>query len=136
MEEAQLDAQVVGSFKEQNAPEKRRLLSEKIRTLYPDRLPVIVEKPHNANVGTLLKKKYLTPADITVAKFMVEVSRQLQVAAPPRADRAAFFLFAKKTLLQASALMSSVYAQHADEDGFLYLTIVGENPFGGAGSSA
>jgi hypothetical protein len=39
-------------------------------------------------------------------------------------------------LLCAAALMSSVYEDHKDEDGFLYITYSGENTFGSSSSSA
>lgn len=32
--------------------------------------------------------------------------------------------------------MSSVYEDHKDEDGFLYITYSGENTFGSSGSSS
>jgi hypothetical protein len=34
----------------------------------------------------------------------------------------------------AAALMSSVYEDHKDEDGFLYITYSGENTFGSSSS--
>lgn len=36
----------------------------------------------------------------------------------------------------AAALMSSVYEDHKDEDGFLYITYSGENTFGSSGDSS
>ncbi len=33
-------------------------------------------------------------------------------------------------VLRAAALMSDVYEDHKDEDGFLYITYSGENTFG------
>jgi hypothetical protein len=36
----------------------------------------------------------------------------------------------------AAALMSSVYEDHKDEDGFLYITYSGENTFGSSDSSS
>ncbi len=35
-----------------------------------------------------------------------------------------------ETVLCAAALMSEVYDDHKDEDGFLYITYSGENTFG------
>lgn len=39
-------------------------------------------------------------------------------------------------VLPSAALMSSVYEDHKDEDGFLYITYSGENTFGSSGSSS
>lgn len=36
--------------------------------------------------------------------------------------------------MPAAALMSSIYEDHKDEDGFLYITYSGENTFGGSGA--
>jgi hypothetical protein len=36
----------------------------------------------------------------------------------------------------AAALMSSVYEDHKDEDGFLYITYSGENTFGSSNADA
>lgn len=38
--------------------------------------------------------------------------------------------------VDAAALMSSVYEDHKDEDGFLYITYSGENTFGCSNSSS
>lgn len=39
-------------------------------------------------------------------------------------------------VVTAAALMSSVYEDHKDEDGFLYITYSGENTFGSSDSSS
>ncbi len=36
----------------------------------------------------------------------------------------------RRVLARAAALMSDVYEDHKDEDGFLYITYSGENTFG------
>ena len=43
----------------------------------------------------------------------------------------AIFIFVNNTLPPTSALMSSVYESHKDEDGFMYMMYSGENTFGG-----
>lgn len=47
---------------------QRRAESERIRTKYPDRVPVICEKSEKSNVQDIDKKKYLVPADLTCGK--------------------------------------------------------------------
>ena len=46
-----------------------------------------------------------------------------------RADTASRTNYVDSRLL-AAALMSSIYEDHKDEDGFLYVTYSGENTFG------
>ncbi len=42
----------------------------------------------------------------------------------------AIFMFVRNVLPPTAALMADVYADHKDEDGFLYITYSGENTFG------
>lgn len=42
----------------------------------------------------------------------------------------AIFIFVNNTLPPTAALMSAIYEEHKDEDGFLYVTFSGENTFG------
>ena len=42
----------------------------------------------------------------------------------------AIFIFVHNTLPPTAALMSTVYEQHKDEDGFMYMMYSGENTFG------
>ena len=43
----------------------------------------------------------------------------------------AIFIFINSVLPPTAALMSSIYEEQKDEDGFLYITYSGENTFGG-----
>lgn len=42
----------------------------------------------------------------------------------------ALFIFVKNVLPPNAALITDVYAEHKDADGFLYITYSGENTFG------
>ena len=42
----------------------------------------------------------------------------------------AIFIFVNNVLPPTAALMSSIYEEHKDEDGFLYIVYSGENTFG------
>lgn len=50
-----------------------------IREQYADRVPVIVERnPTSRNLPDIDKKKFLAPADITVAKFISEIRKHIR----------------------------------------------------------
>jgi hypothetical protein len=49
--------------------DKRRQLCERLRTSYPDRIPVIVERDPRSNIPEIARKKFLAPADISVGKY-------------------------------------------------------------------
>ncbi|GFP89635.1 autophagy-related protein 8c [Phtheirospermum japonicum] len=42
----------------------------------------------------------------------------------------AIFVFVKNMLPPSTAMMSAIYGEHKNEDGFLYMTSSGENTFG------
>ncbi|WVZ87207.1 hypothetical protein U9M48_033884, partial [Paspalum notatum var. saurae] len=113
------------SFKLEHPLEKRQSEANRIREKYPDRIPVIVEKAERSDIPDIDKKKYLVPADLTVGQFVYVVRKRIKLSAEK-----AIFIFVKNTLPPTAALMSSIYEENKDEDGFLYMTYSGENTFG------
>ncbi|KAM4744013.1 gamma-aminobutyric acid receptor-associated protein-like 2 isoform 1-T1 [Anableps anableps] len=136
-------------FKEDHSLEHRCLESTKIRSKYPDRVPVsvrggagaaprlpasltalcvcqvIVEKVSGSQIVDIDKRKYLVPSDITVAQFMWIIRKRIQLP-----SEKAIFLFVDKTVPQSSITMGQLYDKEKDEDGFLYVAYSGENTFG------
>jgi len=113
------------AFKAEHDFDKRKEVAEKIRSKYPERIPVIVEKAPKSDAPDIDKKKYLVPADITVGKFVYEIRKHMKLN-----PEQAIFLFVNDTLPPTAALMSQIYEKNKDEDGFLYVTYSGENTFG------
>ncbi|KAL9236613.1 hypothetical protein vseg_011259 [Gypsophila vaccaria] len=113
------------SFKFEHPLEKREAESARIKEKYPDRIPVIVEKAERSNIPDIDKKKYLVPADLTVGQFVYVVRKRVDLSAEK-----AIFVFVKNILPPTAALMSTIYDENKDEDGFLYMTYSGENVFG------
>ena len=73
------------------------------------------------------RRKYLIPMDLTVGQFVYVIRKRISI--PPEK---AIFIFVNNTLPPTAALMSTVYEQHKDEDGFMYMMYSGENTFGEA----
>ncbi|KAH9651858.1 Autophagy-related protein 8C [Citrus sinensis] len=125
------------SFKLEHPLERRQAESARIREKYPDRIPVIVEKAERSDIPDIDKKKYLVPADLTVGQFVYVVRKRIKLSAEK-----AIFIFVKNILPPtaslfylltpaiAAAMMSAIYEENKDEDGFLYMTYSGENTFG------
>lgn len=113
------------AFKEEHSLDSRTQESSKIRNKYPDRIPVVVEKAPRTHIQDIDKRKFLVPSDLTVAQFMYIIRKRIQL--PPEK---AMFLFVNKVLPATSATMGSIYEEHKDEDGFLYIAYSGENTFG------
>lgn len=105
------------------------------------------------------ESRYLVPADLTVGQFVYVVRKRIKLSAekaifvfvnnvlPPTGEfeysydpffflLISFFLkFPESCLLNlcsvsTAALMSAIYEENQDEDGFLYMTYSGENTFG------
>lgn len=112
-------------------------------------LQVICEKVEKSDIATIDKKKYLVPADLTVGQFVYVIRKRIKLS-----PEKAIFIFVDEVLPPTAALMSSIYEEHKDEDGyechllppyvdlitfaniplssFLYITYSGENTFGTA----
>jgi len=117
---------ISSSFKADHPFDKRKEVADRIKSKYPDRIPVIVEKAPKSDAPDIDKKKYLVPSDITVGKFVYEIRKHMKLS-----SEKAIFLFVNNTLPPTAALVSTIYERYKDEDGFLYITYSGENTFGG-----
>ena len=121
-------------FKDEHPFEKRKAEAERIRQKYSDRIPVrvvslapllplltarqvICEKVEKSDIATIDKKKYLVPADLTVGQFVYVIRKRIKLS-----PEKAIFIFVDEVLPPTAALMSSIYEEHKDEDGFLYIT--------------
>jgi hypothetical protein len=80
---------------------------------------VICEKVEKSDIATIDKKKYLVPADLTVGQFVYVIRKRIKLS-----PEKAIFIFVDGVLPPTAALMSSIYDEHKDEDGFLYITYV------------
>ncbi|KAK9896045.1 microtubule associated protein 1A/1B [Cystobasidium minutum MCA 4210] len=116
----------MSSFKTEHPFEKRQAEAERIRAKYSDRIPVICEKHEKSDIATIDKKKYLVPADLTVGQFVYVIRKRIKLE-----PEKAIFIYVDEVLPPTAALMSSIYEEYKDEDGFLYVTYSGENTFGG-----
>jgi GABA(A) receptor-associated protein len=115
----------MSSFKKEHPQDKRTAEAKRIRSKYPDRIPVICEKANGSSIPDIDKKKYLVPSDLTVGQFVYVIRKRIKMS-----SEKAIFIFINNVLPPTAALMSSIYEEQKDEDGFLYITYSGENTFG------
>ena len=115
----------MSKFKKEHSFEKRKAEAQRILSKYPDRIPVICEKADGSPIPDIDKKKYLVPADLTVGQFIYVIRKRIKL--PPET---ALFIFIRGVLPPTAALISTVYAEHREDDSFLYITYSGENTFG------
>ena len=88
---------------------------------------MICEKSPNSDIPEIDKKKYLVPVDMDAGQFTYVICRR--IFGKLSAEKA-IFLFVNKTIPKTEELMSHLYKQYKDEDGFLYILYSGENTFG------
>lgn len=112
-------------FKSHTTFDERKIQSTAVMKKHPGRVPVYVYKNKNSKFDDIKKHKFLVPVDITVGQFIIIVRKNLQL----KSDQA-IFVFVNGVLPPTSALISAVYKQHADPDGFLYVSFSYESVFG------
>jgi GABA(A) receptor-associated protein len=122
------------SFKQANSLQDRLDQFSKVNSAHPNKIPVIVERAPQSSSSrrtpaTMLpdidKNKYLVPGDLTVLQFMSLIRKRIKLA-----NDQALFIYVNGTLPASSTMFSGLYAEHRDEDGFLYVVYTGESSFG------
>ena len=115
----------MSSFKEQNSFIKRQTESDRVRSKFSDRIPVICERDPRSDLPPLDKIKYLVPRDLTLAQFNYVIRKRIKLA-----PEKAMFLFVNNIVPSSSELMSVIYDKHADSDGFIYFSCTSMATFG------
>ena len=116
------------TFLQQDYPfEKRLELSTKLRTKFPDRVPIIINISPKAKNITLKKRKFLGPKDITLVQFLAQLRKEMVL---PSAQIGIFIFTEDNNLPQMTSLLGLIDNKCRNKDGFLYLTCYEENVFG------
>lgn len=102
--------------------EERIKISEKIKSKYPQRVPIIVDCKEEINLD---KNKYIVPNDLTVGQFIYILKKRIQIN-----HEQSIFLLCNNKLITANEIISNLYHKQKDYDGFLYIIICLENTFG------
>ena len=118
---------MVVAYIRNNSFEKRKAVVQEILQKYPDRIPVIVGRADLNRAPVIAKCKYLAHRNTTFGKFCVEIRKNIP-SLP--AQSTLFFFVGNGSLPTNSVLMETLYCQHGNKDGFLYITYTCENAFG------
>ncbi|XP_037962941.2 autophagy-related protein 8 [Plutella xylostella] len=98
-----------------------------IRSKFPNKIPLIVERYHKErNLPALDKTKFLVPEEITMSQFLVIIRNRMAI----KPNQALYLIMNNRSMLSMSLTMAQAYDQHADEDGFLYVTYASQEVFG------
>uniref|UniRef100_A0A9J8AW73 Microtubule-associated protein 1 light chain 3 gamma n=1 Tax=Cyprinus carpio carpio TaxID=630221 RepID=A0A9J8AW73_CYPCA len=117
-----------------------------IRTKFPTKVPVIIERYRREKyLPPLDKTKFLVPQELTMSQFVTiirSVTKSVQVSSNKcSSDRQknrmtlmpsqAFYLLINNSGIASMSLtMAQLYKDHKDEDGFLYMTYASQEMFG------
>jgi len=114
------------NFKNKFSFEKRYGEANRIRLKYPNRIPIICQLT-GKNLPDLDRKKYLVPDDLTLGQFMYVIRKRIKLS-----PEMGIYLFIGEDscIPNNTSLISSIYDEYRDQDGFLYINYSGENTFG------
>ena len=111
-------------FKKKYTFHERNTKSFNLLKKYPDRIPIICTSG-DKNLPKLKKTKYLAPRNLILIQFIYLIRKQINL---PR--QLSMYLLIGSSIQASSQLLSKIYEEYKDRDGFLYIECFGENTFG------
>jgi len=114
-------------FKQRRSLAARKAEVYNIKSKFPDKIPVIVERYlKEKNLPRLNKTKFLVPTELALRQF------QLILRARMSLDKrhTMYLLVDGRSILAHTLTMAEVHSEYHDEDGFLYLTYASQEVFG------
>ncbi|XP_063293863.1 microtubule-associated proteins 1A/1B light chain 3C-like [Pelobates fuscus] len=121
-----LDLNVV-PFKMRKRLDSRIHEVNRMKSRYPSKIPVIVERNHREKLLPNLEKiKYLVPPEVTLGQFVSMIRTRLSM---PQSHSLCMLLNGKQ-MTSLTLTMSELYTEYHDHDGFLYMTYMLQDVFG------
>ncbi|KAI9565410.1 hypothetical protein GHT06_009202 [Daphnia sinensis] len=98
-----------------------------IRTKYPSKIPVIVERfDQELSLPHLQKSKFLVPQELSMSQLITVVRNRLRLSS----TQAIFLIVNNRSMASLSKTVLEVYREYHDPDGFLYLSYASQEAFG------
>ena len=115
------------SFKQRRSFASRKDEVASIRTKFPNKVPVIVERYHREkDLPILDKTKFLVPEELTLSQFATIIRNRMGLSS----TQAFYLLVNNKSMASMATTMSQIYEQEQDDDGFLYMVYASQEFFG------
>lgn len=117
----------MGTFKQRKSLATRKEEVENIRSKFPTKIPVIVERfPKETQLPVLDKTKFLVPQELAISQFLTIIRNRMHLGP----TQAFYLLINNKNMASMSKTIAEVYLENKDEDGFLYVTYASQEMFG------
>ena len=113
----------MSDFKSKFSFEQRKSEAVRIKGLYKDRIPLVIQV--DKSVPELDKHKFLVPCDITIGQFLQILRKRMELK-----SEMGLYIFVNKTIPSMTTLIGELYKEHRDKDEFLYLSFGAESTFG------
>lgn len=99
--------------------------SSRIMEKYPTRIPIIVNKEKRCNLPDIDKHKYLVDKHMNIREFIYIIRKRIQL------DKSkAMFITINNKMYTSNDMLSKIYQNEKNSNGFLYVTYSTENTFG------
>jgi len=103
--------------------EERFAESSKMKELYPDKIPIILDLEQSFK--DITKYKFLIPSNLTVAHLLNSIRTIVKLE-----KEKALFIFINESIPPVTQIISNLYNAYSDPDGFLYISVALESVFG------
>lgn len=113
-------------FKMQHSFDKRKEESSRLIKKFPNKIPIILEKSDSSALPRINKQKFLLPKDITIGQFIYIIRSKIKLDA----SQSIFIFINNYVIPSTNQTIGDVYIDHADKDGYLYITYSAEQTFG------
>lgn len=110
-------------FKKKYTLEERTKEFIKIKSLYPGKIPIIVEPIGNA--PKIDRHKYLIGSDVLMGQFAFSIRNRIKLN-----PEESIFFFVNNRIPIMSETIGTLYSREKDPSGFLILEYSKENTFG------
>src|SRR5579872_6171686 len=114
-----------GDYKRSTSIDKRKEESARTIDKYPDMIPIIFERQKNSTIPYLDKCKIMISDKCNVSSFIFAMRQRVKLK-----PEEAFYIYVNNTIPNMSMLMSQLYKENKDDDGFLYIVYASEATFG------
>ncbi|KAH3845346.1 microtubule-associated proteins 1A/1B light chain 3C-like [Dreissena polymorpha] len=115
------------SFKQRKSFATRKEEVAGIRSKFPTKVPVIVERYYKEqNLPVLDKTKFLVPQELSMSQFATIIRNRMSL----KENQAFYLIINNKSISSMSVTLAEIYRDDKDEDGFLYMTYASQEMFG------